>query len=122
MTTNRKKCQQAHIPPLLQPLLCNGFGLVGVGPTANAVLDGTYQPPAGIDKAARHLLAFFAKNVSAESALEHPHVLHQNTDERLETSEGNHTSSGGNLHFSMRKAGTQQRLIVEIDVAIQTFQ
>ena len=56
MEENEQRFRQANDTPFMRSPLVEEFGYLGIGPNAEAVLNGTYVPPPGTDKYAAMLL------------------------------------------------------------------
>jgi hypothetical protein len=103
---NDRRFNQAKDTPFLVPPLYDLIGPLGIGPHADAVLDGTFVAPPGTDPYAVKLLYQLKKDPVVDQAP--PMPLDLSLAEYVRTSSG-----PSNLHFGHYISGTADRDITE---------
>ena len=102
---NESKYQQCNHSPFLQEPLLSDFGYTGATPSADAVLDGTYQPPPGTDDLTRLLLQHMARPPSISAHTTSPDWVSTEDHQRSWSRAKEYTSAGiSGIHFGMYKA------------------
>ena len=119
MTENESKYRQASQTPFMQPPLLTDFGYLGIGPNADAVMQGNYQIPPGVDVYTRK----FIDHLRME-----PEILQTSPIETFYTTEEwktgwkkakERTTSGSNfLHFGHFKAGCTNDVIANFEATM----
>jgi hypothetical protein len=116
---NESRFRQAASTPFLQPPLSEALGPLGIGPTCDAVLRGSFVPPAETDPYA----AVFIRHLRMNAAvLRHPPIstiIETETHVAGWRKAKERTSSGpSGLHFGHFKAGTRNTLISSFEATM----
>jgi hypothetical protein len=118
--THKTKYSQCENTPMMQSPLRDDFGYLGVDkPAAQAVLDGTYQPPEGADEYACRLLKELPMSDIAVAAEETPDGIPVDTWRKFWRKAKERTASGPSaINFSVLKAGAHSDLIATFDAVM----
>jgi hypothetical protein len=116
---NAQRFRQANSTPFMVPPLSDDLGLYGIGPNADAILQGTYEIPTGTDYWAaeliRHLRMDERVAFSPSVSLTIPTQLHQMGWKRSRE----RTSSGpSGIHFGHFIAGSSHPLLADFDACM----
>ena len=111
---DERRFNQARDTPFLQEPLFSAVGPLGVGPGADAILNGTFEIPPGTDPYAAKLIPFLAKPASVTEPISTDLSLEEHQQSWLRSRE--QTSSGpSKMHFGHAKANARNPRLAEYD-------
>ena len=117
---NKEECPQTHdTPPLTEPSVSD-LGLKGDGEAVEEILNGTCEPPEGLDEAAvAHLRASVSpvKDVLPNTAA--PEITEEDNIEDSKLTKEHTSLSPSGLHHSLWKANGMKRELNGIDSAFR---
>ena len=116
---NERRFRQANGTPFMVEPLRSLIGDMGIGPTADAILSGTFIIPDGTDPFAAKLLPFLAMSPAIRDSLPIATTIDTPTYMAGWQRAKERTSSGpSGLHFGHFKAGCQHPLVADFDATM----
>jgi hypothetical protein len=119
MEENERRFQQANDTPFMCSPLVEEFGYLGVGPNAEAVLEGTYVPPPSTDKYAAMLLEQLQMPETVRNSPVVPAII--TTEQYVQgwkRAKEKMMSGSPLLHFGHMKAGIRDTTIAEFEATM----
>ena len=116
---NERRFHQASDTPFMVPPLSTIVGHLGIGPTADCILRGEFEPPPGTDPYAAKLLLHLRMDETVSSARPMSTII--TTEEHCDgwRRVKERTSSGPcGPHFGHFRAGTTNRLIADFEATM----
>jgi hypothetical protein len=119
MEENEKRFHQANDTPFMHSPLVEEFRYLGISPNVEAVMNGTYAPPPGMDKYAVKLLKQLQMPESVRNAPKVPAIIMMKQHVQGWKRAKEKTTSGlPLLHFGHMKAGICDPTIAEFEATM----